>query len=68
MIVCSCHAVRDRDIDRHLDQGCRTVSELGRRCGAGTDCGSCVVDLRERLARRRLRTPLQAVAGRLAAK
>lgn len=50
MIVCSCYAVRDQDVDRLVKQGCRTVAALGRACGAGTDCGTCVPDLRARLA------------------
>ncbi len=49
MIVCLCHPTSDRDVDAVIDEGARTVEEIGRRCGAGTGCGSCLEELRERL-------------------
>jgi bacterioferritin-associated ferredoxin len=49
MIVCLCHPTSDRDVDAIIDEGARTVEEIGRRCGAGTGCGTCVVELRDRL-------------------
>lgn len=50
MIVCLCHPTTDRDLEAVIDDGARTVEEIGRRCGAGTGCGTCVGELRERLA------------------
>jgi len=41
MIVCICHGISDRTIDRAIDEGCRSVRQVGRRCRAGTDCGAC---------------------------
>jgi bacterioferritin-associated ferredoxin len=49
MIVCLCHPTSDRDVDAIIDDGARTVEEIGERCGAGTGCGACLVELRERL-------------------
>jgi bacterioferritin-associated ferredoxin len=49
MIVCLCHAVSDRTIDRAIRDGAETVEELGEVCGAGTGCGACLEDLAERL-------------------
>lgn len=49
MIVCMCHPTSDRDVDSIIDEGARTVEDIGRRCGAGTGCGACVEELRERL-------------------
>ena len=49
MIVCLCHAVTDRDLERVIEAGASTVEEIGQRCGAGTDCGTCLGELRERL-------------------
>jgi bacterioferritin-associated ferredoxin len=49
MIVCVCHPTSDRDVDAIIDDGARTVEEISRRCGAGTGCGACVDELRERL-------------------
>jgi bacterioferritin-associated ferredoxin len=49
MIVCLCHPTSDRDVDAIIDEGARTVEDIGRRCGAGTGCGMCRQELRERL-------------------
>jgi NAD(P)H-nitrite reductase large subunit len=37
-------------VDAIIDDGARTVDEIGRRCGAGTGCGACVEELHQRLA------------------
>ena len=50
VLVCLCHPASDRDIERVIDDGARSVDEIGQRCGAGTGCGACVDELRERLA------------------
>jgi bacterioferritin-associated ferredoxin len=50
MIVCACHPASDRDVDAVIDEGARTVEDIGRRCGAGTGCGACIDELRDRLA------------------
>ncbi len=52
MLVCLCHPASERAIDAVIDDGARTVEEIGQRCGAGTGCGSCVEELRERLQSR----------------
>jgi bacterioferritin-associated ferredoxin len=52
MIVCLCHPTSDRDVESIIDDGARTLEEIGRRCGAGTGCGSCREELRERLSAR----------------
>jgi bacterioferritin-associated ferredoxin len=49
VIVCMCHPTSDRDLDAIIDDGARTVEEISRRCGAGTGCGACLDELRERL-------------------
>jgi len=49
MIVCLCHPTSDRELDAIIDDGARTVEEISRRCGAGTGCGACLGELRERL-------------------
>ena len=50
MLVCICHPTSNRDVDSVIDEGARTIEEIGQRCGAGTGCGACVDDLRERLS------------------
>jgi len=49
VLVCICHPTSDRELDAVIDDGARTVQEIGQRCGAGTGCGSCLEDLRDRL-------------------
>jgi bacterioferritin-associated ferredoxin len=49
MLVCLCHPTSDRDLDNVIDEGARTVQEIGQRCGAGTGCGGCLEELRDRL-------------------
>jgi bacterioferritin-associated ferredoxin len=47
MIVCHCKALNDVVIRSVIEQAARSgdgacsVDEVGRRCGAGTDCGGC---------------------------
>jgi len=41
MIVCVCKGLNEREIWRAIATGAVTVMELGRCCGAGTDCGAC---------------------------
>jgi len=55
VLVCLCHAVSDRDLDTMVEQGCSTVSQLSRRCGAGADCGACVRDLARGIRQRKRR-------------
>lgn len=53
MIVCLCKGVSDRTIDEVIDRGARTVGQVARACGAGTDCGSCACQVREMIQARR---------------
>ncbi len=41
MIVCVCHRVSDRDINRHAQQGCSSFDELQMESGVSTSCGRC---------------------------
>lgn len=41
MYVCLCKAVSERKVLATIRAGARSVSDVGRRCGAGTDCGAC---------------------------
>jgi bacterioferritin-associated ferredoxin len=40
--VCICHAVTEQEVQAHILDGARTEGEVGRRCSAGTRCGSCL--------------------------
>ena len=46
-IICSCYQVGERRIEEALAQGCDSVSALGGALGCGTNCGSCVPELRQ---------------------
>ena len=42
MIVCVCHRVSDRDIEREVRHGCESFDELQDELRVGTACGSCL--------------------------
>jgi bacterioferritin-associated ferredoxin len=50
MILCICQGVSDRDVTAAVERGATTVSDVRRQCGAGTDCGACVADIKALLA------------------
>ena len=61
MIVCSCESLSERAVLARIDAGDRSMADLRRSCGAGSDCGSCVHQLRRLLeCRRPLREDLAA--------
>ena len=67
MIICSCRTVSDREVESAIAQGASSVEAVGQLCGAGTDCGSCLDDLGERVARscgRSCSAAEQAACGR----
>jgi bacterioferritin-associated ferredoxin len=47
--VCLCIPVSDRTVRSVIEQGARTLEEIGERCGAGTVCGGCLDELRAQL-------------------
>lgn len=49
MWICLCKGVSDRQIRQAIRAGARTVEEIGRATAAGTDCGKCLVAIRELL-------------------
>jgi assimilatory nitrate reductase catalytic subunit len=51
-IVCACFAIGDRAI-RDACTAARSVSEIGQATRAGTNCGSCLPELRSILANER---------------
>ncbi|MFY7835717.1 MAG: molybdopterin-dependent oxidoreductase [Novosphingobium sp.] len=40
-VVCVCHGIGALEIMTVAEQGAGTVAEVGKACGAGTNCGSC---------------------------
>ena len=49
MYVCLCKGVSDRTVLATIRAGARSLNEVGKRCGAGTDCGACRGTIREML-------------------
>jgi assimilatory nitrate reductase catalytic subunit len=49
-IVCVCFQVGAKRIAAAAEAGCRSVDKVGRALGAGTNCGSCIPELRRLIA------------------
>jgi bacterioferritin-associated ferredoxin len=41
MIICLCHRISDRDIEREIRNGCASFDTLQRDTHVGTGCGAC---------------------------
>ena len=41
MLVCHCHRICDRTIRASIQDGARSIKEVGKACRAGTGCGGC---------------------------
>ena len=54
MIVCVCRGASERDVLKAIDRGAESIADL-KRCGIGTECGSCHNLLRKMLAEARER-------------
>lgn len=52
MLLCHCRGVNDRKVRKAIDDGARTIQELGEVCAAGTRCGGCWPALAELLSER----------------
>ena len=40
-MICSCHVVSERRIQRAIDHGAGSISDVGAVCGAGGTCHGC---------------------------
>jgi bacterioferritin-associated ferredoxin len=49
MWICLCKGVTDRRIREVIRAGARTVDDIKRETGAGTDCGDCLAAIRDLL-------------------
>ncbi|MDO6762992.1 nitrate reductase [Agarivorans sp. 1_MG-2023] len=46
-IVCSCHQVREQTIANVItEHACESADQVGSHCKAGTNCGSCVPEIK----------------------
>ena len=53
MLVCVCKAVSDKTVRWLVQNGATTLSDVAASCRAGTDCGTCVSQLRQVIAEAR---------------
>ncbi len=44
--ICACFRVGEQAIHTAIEEGCTTVDELGHKLRCGTNCGSCVPELK----------------------
>jgi len=49
-IVCACFSVGEKTIQSAVKAGCKTPSMVGEQLKAGTNCGSCVPEIKEIIA------------------
>lgn len=45
-VICSCFQVRQKTIEAAVEAGADSVEAIGKGCQAGTNCGSCIPELR----------------------
>jgi bacterioferritin-associated ferredoxin len=50
MMLCVCRAVSDSQVSECIAAGATDADDVTRRCGAGGDCGSGLMDIESRLA------------------
>jgi bacterioferritin-associated ferredoxin len=49
MVVCHCRGVSDRQVRAAIDDGARTLADVGARCGAAQECGGCKFTVKDLL-------------------
>jgi assimilatory nitrate reductase catalytic subunit len=50
--VCACFQVGEKTIQRCIDQGSTSIEAIGVCCQAGTNCGSCIPEIKHHLQQR----------------
>lgn len=50
MIICLCRGVSESDIRRVIERGASTADAVTAACGAGGECGACVIMLADLVA------------------
>ncbi len=63
MIVCSCRAVNDTTIRSAILSGATCPDSVAERCGAGTDCGTCVMTIEDLLDEHAVRLDVRGEPG-----
>ena len=55
MVVCLCKGVSDKKIRSLLENGATCLRDVMASCQAGSDCGSCICQLKEMVQQSRQR-------------
>jgi bacterioferritin-associated ferredoxin len=53
LLVCHCQRICDRTIRASIQEGARSIKEVGKACGAGRGCGGCRPTIAELLVEER---------------
>ncbi|MDP1931669.1 MAG: molybdopterin-dependent oxidoreductase [Gammaproteobacteria bacterium] len=51
-VICSCCRITEQQITGAIDKGARSAEDLGRALRCGTNCGSCIPELKQLIAGR----------------
>lgn len=62
-VVCACFGVGRNTICGAIAEGARTAAEIGAKLKAGTNCGSCIPELKRLIAQTDVAQPLEASAA-----
>jgi assimilatory nitrate reductase catalytic subunit len=65
-VVCACFGVGAKTLERAISGGeCSDIDKIGAKLNAGTNCGSCIPELKRLLAKTRIDAPsgAQSLAG-----
>lgn len=47
MYVCICNSITEKQVRAAIEQGARSVRDLNRRLGVGSECGKCTCIARQ---------------------
>jgi len=62
-VVCACFGVGRASICDAIASGARSAADIGAKLKAGTNCGSCIPELKRLIAQTATDTPLQPLAA-----
>lgn len=46
IVICSCFQIRDSQIEKAVDEGCDTLQALQKKLRCGSNCGSCIPEIK----------------------
>jgi bacterioferritin-associated ferredoxin len=59
VIVCHCRVVSDGALASAVRDGARSLSEVCRRTGAATDCGTCIFSVKQVVCEHQAAAPVE---------